>query len=89
MTMSTLQRSPAQWGQDAANQHGWLHAFKVAKSCAKEFLGVDSGVRNPHYAYWAEVKKWILANAPDGVKQEIEELEKEENEQSQRKGTST
>jgi len=75
MKLSTPPRKPDEWGRDASTQHGWLHAYRVAKSCAKEYLGKDSGVRNPHFKYWSDVVSWIEKNAPPKALEEPEQPE--------------
>lgn len=64
MKLATPPRKPDEWGRDAARQHGWHHAYKVAKQCATEYIGKDNAARNPHYKYWSDVVSWIEKNAP-------------------------
>lgn len=59
-----LPRKPEQWGEDAAKEHGWWHAYKIAKECGRDFIGKSADVPNPHRKYWQAVLKWIETNAP-------------------------
>lgn len=64
--LKTQLRKPAEWGRDASYQHGWQHAYSVAKTYAVDFIGKDNAAPNPHAKYWKEVVAWIEANAPAG-----------------------
>jgi hypothetical protein len=65
---------PVDWAKAAVQSSGgWQHAYSIAVSCSREFLGKDTDVKNPLYDYWMEARKWIKTNAPLGELKEEEQ----------------